>query len=424
MRISICYRHSFVLLLAALVLALGLRASGGLSAQTAPPRATGIGLIKWGGGSGASNNWNVLTHTDKYGVVTVGPANARRAGRLPGRGLLYGCGGTVPDADWSGECGVPWAAAVANDWLLKAADGSYVGYPGYDYLYLADIGNPAYQKAWIAAMDSALRRYPGIKGVWIDNVVGDLIAPSVEYPDSASYRAAMLSFISAVGPALRAKGWYVAAESIMVDTTTPGWRTTYGDECDGSQDLWWYRQIAPEVDGIATEYWQMSRTDGEVRLAGSASCNGQNWGGWQRIVSAVQGMRKDFIPLTSGPADSAGVAKSTYLKASFLLEYDGGPSAFIYAPGGNGNYDAKVDDWMAGAPWTFDLGKPTGSKRKVGVGWRREFSGGTVVIDPNPTKSQRFALRGTYLLPGGASVNSVTLVPGTALILRRRSRRH
>jgi hypothetical protein len=393
----------------------------GSSAGTSAPKTTGIGLIKWGGGSGAAANWSNLTHTSKYSVLTVSSANAGRAGRLPGRALMYGCGVSIPDATWATACGISWSSAAANGWLLKDANGAYAKYPGYDYLYLADVGSPAYQHAWVSAMNRILRRYRGIKGVWIDNIVGNLIAPTAKYPDDASYRAAMQSFIDHVGPALRTKGWYVAVEAIMVDTATPGWRTTFGDQCDGSQQLWWYRRIAPDVDGIATEYWQMHWGDGAVRLSGSASCGGQNWASWQRLVPAVQGMRKDFFPLTSGPSDAAGVAKSTYLKASFLLEYNGGASALIYAAGGNSNYDASVDDWMGGAPWTLDLGRPLGPEYRVGTGWRRNFKGGTVIIDPDPAAAQTFVLRGDYSLPDGTAPASTTLAPGTALILRKRS---
>lgn len=389
-----------------------------------PALSSGIGLIKWGGGSsGSSENWSQLTQTRRYSLISVGPADAGRAARLPGRALLYACGVAIPNAEWSSLCGVPWSTAVARNWLLRDASGNYAQYPGYDYLYLADIGNPSYQQAWIKDMTAVLHRYRKLRGVWIDNIVGHLIAPSSTYPDNATYRAAMLKFIDAVGPALRKKGWYVAAEALMTDTTTPGWRTSFGDQCDGSQPLWWYRRIARDLDGIASEYWEMSWNNGNVRLSGTASCSDQNWDGWERLVPFVQHLHKDFIPLTSGPADASGIAKSAYLKASFLLDYNGGTSAFIYAAGGNSNYDARVDDAMGGAPWTYDLGKPAGAKYRVGSGWRRNFARGTVVINPDPSASQVFALGATYLGGDGVAVDSVTLPPGTAQILRRRTAR-
>src|SRR5437588_9715063 len=72
--------------------------------------ATGIGLIKLGGGSGTSNNWSQLTNTDKYSILIAGPADATQAAPAPGRSLLYACGVNVPGATagWSGSCGVSW----------------------------------------------------------------------------------------------------------------------------------------------------------------------------------------------------------------------------------------------------------------------------------------------------------------------------
>jgi hypothetical protein len=385
------------------------------AASTAP--ASGIGLIRTGGGAGTADNWDTLTNTDKYGISLVGQADALQAGQLPGRALTWGCGVNIVNAAWSGTCGVSWTTAVANNWLLKDANGNYVPY-GDGYTYLADIGNPSYQQAWITAMNSIMASEPGIDGVIIDNITGSLITASPKYPDNASYRTAMKSFMDAVGPALRAKGWYVAVNASITDTTTQGWSTSLGNQCDGSQYLWWYQQIAPDVDGLIDEYWLMNwDSSGSLRLSGTTSCN-QNWDGWQRIAGAVEAMGKDFIPLTSGTSDAAGVNKSTFLKASFLLDYNGGTSAFIYSAGGPGNYATTADNWMNGAAWTLDIGQAAAAKYQVGVGWRRNFSGGTVLVDPSPTMSQTFALGGTYVLPSGSSTTSVTLTPGSALILR------
>jgi len=412
---------SIAVIAVALVLDFGSGAlAGGASAFAASaslPLDSGIGLIKMGGSSSSSgNNWNQLTNTNMYSVIVVGGVNAPSAGQLPGRSLLYACGVNVPDASWSSTCGVSWTAATANGWILKDASGNNVSYGSSGY-YLADVGNPSYQQAWVSAMTSILSSTPGIDGVMIDNVQGSLFTPSPTYPDNASYRAAMQSFIGAVGPALMAKGYYVDVNASMNDTTTSGWQTSFGNQCDGSQAIWWYRQLAPDVNGFTSEYWEMNwDSAGSIRLSGTSSCS-QNWDGWERLVAAVQGMGKDFIPITSGTSDSAGVAKSTYLKASFLLDYDGGSSAFVYAAGGPGNYSAQVDDQMGGAAWTLNLGQPVAAKYQVGIGWRRDFTGGTVVIDPASGGSQTFALGGTYLLPDGTQVTSVTLQSGSALIL-------
>jgi hypothetical protein len=372
---------------------------------------TGIGVVKYGG----PGNWSQLTNPGRYSVMIVGAANAPKATALPGRTLLYGCAVNIPERDWSRTCGVGWSTAVANGWVLRDAGGRYAPYSSSRISFLADIANPDYQHAWVQAILGNLASYPGISGVIIDNVMGETIDPAdppVRYPSSARYRAAMESFMDAVGPALRAKGYYVDVNASMNDTTTPGWESSFGSQCDGSQFLWWYRRIARDVDAFTAEYWQMNwDTRGSIRLAGTDSCS-QNWDGWQRVGAAVQSLGKDFIPLESGTAGGAGVAKSTYLKASFLLGWNGGGSAFVYCAGGLGNYVAQVDDAMGGAPWTWQIGIPVAARRRVGVGWRRDFTGGVVLINPDATRSLTVHLGGPY--------PTVTLAPGTAQILKRR----
>ena len=63
----------------------------------------------------------------------------------------------------------------------------------------------------------------------------------------------MLAFIKAVGPALRARGWYVAVNAGMNDD---GARAFTGETNDGTQYIWWFKQIGPYVSGINTEHWQ------------------------------------------------------------------------------------------------------------------------------------------------------------------------
>jgi hypothetical protein len=410
-------RHSVVLRVAAILLALLLISVSGSVASAFNVHTTGIGLIKLGDGLRSSSSSVQLT---RYSVIIVGQSGAQRAARLPGRSLLYTCGVNIPDGAWSSTCGVSWTAAVTHGWLLRDGGGNYVPY-GDGVSYLADVGNPDYQRAWIASVRSILASDRGMDGVMIDNVAGSLITPSAKYPDNASYRQAMKSFLDALGPALHARGWYVAVNASMNDDVTANWLTLYGNTCDGSQVMWWYRQLAPDVNGFVTESWEMNwDSSGSIRLTGVTECN-ENWDGWQRLVAAVQAIGKDFIPVTSGTADAAGVSKSTYLRASFLLDYNGGTSAFIYSAGGVGGYAAPNDDGIGGAAWTLDVGRPIGKKYRVGVGWRREFARGVVVIDPHPGSPQRFGLKGAYLLPDRTSPASVTLSPGTALILPRRS---
>ena len=63
-------------------------------------------------------------------------------------------------------------------------------------------------------------------------------------------------------------------------------------------------------------------------------------------------------------------------------------------------------------------GQLVGGKYRVGVGWRRDFAAGTVIINPSGSESQTFALGGAYTTADGSTVSTVTLGPAQALVLR------
>jgi hypothetical protein len=157
------------------------------------------------------------------------------------------------------------------------------------------------------------------------------------------------------------------------------------------------------------EYWEQSPIDLRPFDANPAYWTG-HWAGWLRLADAAQRAGADFFPLQHGsPAD---VATMTYGKASFLLMWNGSGGGYVFEP------QVRADPWNPA--WTTAVGKPKGGRYRVGVGWRRNFTGGTALVNPNPAKAQTFRLGGTYLEPDGSPVTSVTLSPVTGLILRRR----
>src|SRR5207244_4109331 len=198
------------------------------------------------------------------------------AGAQPGRALMYACGTNSHSDQTSALCGVSFAYAAAKDWILKDANQNYVHYKGQSPV-LVDIGNRAYQRRFIRDIDADLRTHAGVDGVFIDDVTGSLISTSPKYRDNASYRAAMLSFIKTVGPALKAKGWYVAVNASILDGSAEAFT---GPSWDGSQYIWWVRQLAGYVDGINMEHWQQN-WDGSDSVRVSGTSGNQAGDGWQ-----------------------------------------------------------------------------------------------------------------------------------------------
>ena len=358
-------------------------------------------------------NWHTLTHTNQYGVIITSSGNAAYARRQPGRILLYACGTNTPSDTTSAGCGVSYADAMANNWVLKDASGKPIRYKATSSVLL-DIGDTAYQRRFVADINADLRKHPGLDGVFIDDVTGSLIgngtAIPAKYRDNASYRAAMLAFLKAIGPALRAKGWYVAVNASILDE---GIESVTGPAWDGTQFIWWVKAIRPYVNGINMEHWEQN-WDGTDSVRVSGSAGNQAWDGWLRVASTVQGLGKDFFAMAEGALTD--VKKAAYLRASFLLAWKPGRGAFFYTD----HYSGKGDPWtLVGTP---RVGRPLAPKVRVGVGFRRTFTGGVVVLNPSASQAQAFGFRRTYLMPDGTVTRSVFVPPGSGLVLKRARR--
>jgi hypothetical protein len=333
-------------------------------------------------------------------MLIVSRAQASAAAREPGRSVVY-FAGTVICRPWS--CGVPYEQARKNGWLLTDSAGRVLISHSHPSNPVADVGNPAYQRAWLRSVSRFLNAHH-VEGVFIDAVLADLVPlageESARYPTQRDWAKAQLSFIRTVGRALRAHGYYVLTNA---SGYIPG---RHASETGASTAMWW-RQLAPYVDGLMNEYYQELPTGtDQLRTTGSAWT--QNWAGWQQLIRVAQSRGRDFVGVTYGaPGDTRIMS---YGKASFLLDWNGRGGAFIYEPTNDAN------PW-SGA-WTQNIGRPSAHKRRVGVGWLRRYRHGIVLLNPSPSHAQRFALRGRYTAPGGGVATAETLPPTTGLILR------
>ena len=363
----------------------------------APPLSTrGIAVSRLGSSYTPRQNYN------RYGYVIVGVGDAAAAAALKAESLVYMSGTSIRQAFFTG---VPYDQALRNGWLLKNSGGGYLRNPVYES-YIADVGNPAYQKQWADNVAGFLARNHD-DGVFVDDVVADIEALAGEYPSKYpsqhAWQDAQLSFIRYVGRTLKKKGFYVLASangSIRDDSRSNNAELT---------SLFW-KQLAPSVSGLFCEYWlQLPPDPSKLRVAGSDDWT-KWWGRWQSLVSVAQNAGVDFFAEMYGT--NAGTDVMRYGRASFLLDWDGGGGAFIFSPGDDG-----ADPWNP--EWTTQIGRPVGRKFKVGVGWRRNFSSGVALVNPSAAFAQTFALHRTYYRPDGSPVTSITLDPVSGIILRR-----
>lgn len=318
----------------------------------------GIGVIRLG------DAFSQATGYGRYSYVVVGRGDASTVSQFRGTTLVYMSGMDAAGFD----TGVPIDEANAKHWLLPGADGNLLVEDGYENVYLADVGNQAYQQAWLRDV-LAFLRVNRIRGVFIDDVLADAADWTVghvypaAYPDQTAWAAAMTSFVKAVGPALKARGYYVllSANGHIRDTSI---------QDSGQYDASWWRQLAPYASGFLKETWQQNPADvAQLRSIGPAWY--QQWRGWERLVSVAQRAGVDFFGLTYGSRDDLQAMR--FGKASFMLDWNGKGGAFIFDTNDGDPYNAA---------WGADLGRPVQRKVEVAPGvWRRLYERGLVVVN-------------------------------------------
>ena len=284
---------------------------------------------------------------------------------------------------------------VANqyhpEWFLLDSGGRRLTYADYPNYYMMDIGNPSYQQAWLAAVSGQLQR-DGFDGVMMDDVN---LAPGhgrngqvVKYTD-AQYAQATLSFVAAVSSGLRSAGLLVSAN---VGSANP-W---------DAAALKASTQMARNLSIYNHEFWMRWQE-------GTPLMSGAEWLTSIAMQEAIEATGTSWTAITYGSLGDIGAMR--YARASFLLAWNGrAGSALFYRP------DPDLVDPYA-SEWTSDVGTPTGNRFAVGVGWRRQFTAGTVIVNPSASASQTFALGGTYRMSDGSSASSITLAPTSALVL-------
>jgi hypothetical protein len=371
--------------------------------------ARGVGMLRLGDSASIGS-----AHFSHSAYVILSPFNGRLVPQIRAQSpnttvLAYKSGMDLKSSPFCaanvGQCetGVTYAEAVAHDaaapadpWVLRDAAGNPMT-GGYPDNFLADVGSRSFQAQWIANV-SAFLTANKFSGVFIDNVLGDVSGWTqgrfpTKYRTDAAWGDAMAAFVKQVAAAFRPRGLFVAVNAYK----------PYPDNTS------WWQRIAPSTNALMSEYWQQNPNDPrELYTADAPSWTG-HWDYWQKLVDIAQNAGSSFFGLQYG--DTGDTRLMRYGRASFLLEWNGNAGAYFFNP------QTATDPWQAA--WTADIGRPVAARYRVGTGWRREYSGGTVIVDSSATRSQTFDLGGPYQVPGGDTVQTVTLAPTTALILTR-----
>jgi Hypothetical glycosyl hydrolase family 15 len=309
--------------------------------------------------------------------------------------VSYGCSGGVDLPHQTAGVGYCDANANHPDWFLTDQAGNRLNSSGFSQAWMMDVGNAAYQDRWLANVKADVQA-GGWDGVFMDDtdasmdwhLNGRTIA---RYPTAAAWRAATRSMLARVGPALTSAG------VLAVPNLYAPWGSDYDAQATWSD---WIQFTS----GAAQEFYSKWGTASSAWFASS------DWTFRQQFQAITEQAGKIFLGITYAPqSDTHSMA---WARANFLLFDDpAADGALIYEFS-----DPEAQDPYSGA-WTADIGSPLGARFQVGVAWRRNFSGGTVVV--NPTSSTvTVALGQPYLTDSGVSASSLTLGPTSGAILR------
>ncbi|HEX8227228.1 MAG TPA: putative glycoside hydrolase [Candidatus Saccharimonadales bacterium] len=306
----------------------------------------------------------------------------------------YACHNGVDDPLQPAGMGYCSTLASHPDWFLKNAAGARMEYTNYPGHWLMDIGNSAYQQAWLQNVknDLVARNWDG---VLMDNALFacDQYSPGVcpaKYPTNASIQTAYKSMLATTYPGLRAANKISIANLANARLHAGQW-DAYTTYLDGGFDEWW---LAFGANSYVPEYGSPSQ-------------------GWKaqvdEVASSVARGKYAIVQPHTGLTDTRGMY---FALASYFLVKD---SRSVFSEIGATDSYGEPTPWRPAFDW--NLGNPTESMTALSTNvYRRTFSCGLVAA--NASGSYTLNLGKAYLNESGTSVTSVVLAQTTGTVLR------
>jgi hypothetical protein len=259
--------------------------------------------------------------------------------------------------------------------------------------YWANIGNISYQQTWLADA-SALAKKDGFDGIFMDDTnthpghCEDGALPT--YSDTA-YGNAMLGFLKYEYAGLHSNGLLV-----VPNVSANAW--------DNSQESI-EEAMAPYTNAVFQEMFM------NYNLSSPALFSTNNW---LAVMHQMINVSKVTGYYANTYDSSFNTQTMAYARASFLLGWNGGTSSAFQFHINNSN---TTDSYNS--VWAASVGQPTNSYYELSDGvYRRDFSGGIVLVNPSPSATETLVLGGTYTdTEDNSQLSSVTLKPTSGVIL-------
>ena len=240
------------------------------------------------------------------------------------------------------------------DWFLLDTNGQRIRMNPKSDVYRMDPGNPEWRKYFVIRVLEWQNR-TGWSGLFLDYLESSLddlkrngTIPA-KYPDDASYRGAILGFL----------------EFLRLNYSQPYGRPVLANITMGLDDATWssYMQY---LDGAMQERWAV---DWDV----SKYVKDSKWREDLARAEKFQSQGKYLILVA--PGNQADANRQNFAFASYLL-ISNGKAAFRY-----GNSDMYREVWLYNN-YQVDLGTPLGPRYQSGSLWKRDFTKGSVTVDP------------------------------------------
>lgn len=288
-----------------------------------------------------------------------------------------------------------WSERARAAWYLHSArTGARLRSRGWPYLYLADPGDPAYRRRWIANVIPQVKR-GGFDGVFIDDVNATTEghwpqADVREYTSAYSYQVVTQRMLARVSSALHANG--LLAVPNFGAFGTGGYDPIY---------LEWLRH----ADGALVEHF--------VKWSGTGSSRARGyvpepvWETQLQRVKDVEARGKFLLLFTAAPNGVRRAARYGY--ATALL----GGAGRTFFDQGTGRSESSYREYE------YRLGSPLGPEARDPNGvHRRYFRCGLALVNPTP-EGKLVAFGGAYSGSGLRHATSASMGPNTGLILYR-----
>jgi hypothetical protein len=191
-----------------------------------------------------------------------------------------------------------------------------------------------------------------------------------------------------VGPQIQAAGLLAIANVCCARDFSGVWKS-------------WLGHLSGAMDEMFTK-WGTDPGTGYIWDWGSGG-----WSGQLDEIKEAEAQGKYFLGIAHSRATDAAAA--AYGLTTMLLASQG-RSSFALAEDYTNETRFPIYDRA------LQLGAPTGSYFRTGAAYRRQFSGGTVVVNPS-LSSVRVDLGGQYVAADGTTVAAVTLGPTSGAVL-------